>query len=380
MRKVYRKTITPLSLLLFVIAAFFLACSERAVPTPEIKVPEKPTADVSWQQQWENLLKTAQKEGRVSIYSGMERDTILALRKHFTEQYKIDLDIVSGGSSQINAKLFMERQNGLYIPDLYIEGPTSPITEYKPRGILQPLDKYVFRPDVLNEKDWWGGYGPYFDKNHFLAAGSRAVSPAIIINRKMVSPGELTSYNDLLDPRWKGKILLGDPTVSGGPQSAMIDTLIIMGEDYIRKLSEQIGAVTRDRRLITDWVIREKYPVGFGHGSSIPVQYINEGANIEMLSFKEGHGAGASGVIVLFDRPPNPNAAKLFINWFLTKDAQQIYAVASGKMSRRLDVSDQHLLPAQRMKEGVRYVISDEEYYLKKDQYVEIINKYYLNR
>lgn len=382
MRKDCLKTVSIFLLQILIVLSLFLACAQRTAPAPEVKVPEKIEAAVSkveasWQQQWEELVKEAQKEGRLSIYSGVEPDTSSAIKKGFGEKYNIDLDIVIAGSSQLNPKLFMERQVGLYIPDLYIEGPTSLIVEYKPRGIIQPLDKVIFRPDVLNEKDWWGDFGPYFDKGHYLAAGSRSVSTAVVINTRQVNPNELSSFNDLLHPKWKGKIILGDPTVSGGAQSAMVDTLIIMGEDYVKKLSEQIGDVTRDRRLVTDWVAKGKYPIGFGHGTSIVIQYINEGADVDLVSFKEGHGVSSSGVISLFDRPPHPKAAKLFINWFLTREAQQIYAVASGRLSRRLDVTDDHLLLAQKVKEGTRYVMQDEEYYLKKDQYLEILKKYY---
>lgn len=383
MKKGHPINVSIFLLQIFIILNSFLACAQTIAPAPEAKVPEKTEAAVSkvegsWQQQWEDLVKKAQKEGKLSIYSGMEPDTVRAIRKHFGEKYNLDLDIVSASSSQLNPRLFMERQNGLYIPDVYMEGPTSPILEYKPRGIIQRLDKVIFRPDVLDEKAWWGAYGPFFDKDHMTAAGTRTVLATAAINTRVVKPGEITSYSDFLDPKWKGKILLGDPTVSGGPQAIMHSTLLIMGEDYIRKLADQIGMVTRDKRLLVEWVVREKYPIAFGATDVVVQEFKREGVTtLDMVAPKEGSGTTATGVIVLFDPAPHPDAARLFINWFLTKEGQEAHAIAASKTSRRLDVSEDHLSHYQRVKPGTKYVINDEEFYLKQPERQIIIDKYY---
>lgn len=379
----YKSLLLVFLLPAFIISLTFISCSQGKAPAAEKRAVEKPEAiatgsELTWEQKWENLIKAARKEGKISIYSGLESDSVSAIRKNFGEKYGIELQVVTGKSSELDPKIFAERQNGLYIPDVYVEGPTSPILVYKPRGILEPLDKIIFRPDVLDEKLWSQGFGPYFDKTHYLGGGTSTVQPAVIINTNMVSPGELTSYMDLLKPKWKGKILLGDPTVEGGAASTMGSSLTIMGEDYIRQLADQVGATTRDKRLVVEWVARGKYPIAFGAGTSIVIEFINQSVPVEMISFKEGHGTTASGVVVVFDHAPNPNAAKLFANWLLTREAQQVYSVASGKMSRRLDVSSDHLREAQRMKPGVKYILNDEEYYLKRPQLDEIVRKHYL--
>ncbi len=378
----YLNDLLPRLLLLLVFIPFLALVACLPTSGPETKASAKPEstspdAQITWEQKWNDLIKAAQKEGRLSIYSGLEQSSIEAFRKNFGNRYGIDLQIVTGKSNELDPKIFTERQNGLYIPDLYVEGPTSPILVYKARGIVNPIDKVIFRPDVLDEKVWMQGFGPFFDRGHYLGGGTSTVQTAIIVNPNLVNPNELTSYNDLLQPKWKGKIVLGDPTVSGGAQSTMDSTLVIMGEDYIKQLAGQIGISTRDKRLVVEWVAREKYPIGFGAGTSEVTEFINAGAPVKMVAFKEGHGTTASGVVVLFDHAPNPNAAALFINWFLTKDAQQAYSIASGKMSRRLDVSTDHLQDAQKVNPGVRYVVNDEDYYLDKPKLDEVVAKYY---
>lgn len=369
-------------LILFIgMILIFFACAPRVAQAPEIKViekPETPQERASWEKEWQDLIKAAQKEGRLSIYSGLEHYAISVLRQHFGEKYGIFLEIVSASSSQLTPKIFMERQNGLYIPDLYMEGPTSPLLVFRPRGIILPLDKVLFRPDVLDNNIWRFGYGPYFDKHHTTVGGTANVVEQITFNRKMVRPEEITSYNDLLDSKWKGKILQWDPAISGGPASTMHDALIIMGEDYIGKLAEQAGLIIRDKRLLVEWVAREKFPISFGADRAIVQDFRKEGVtDLGQVVFKEGTALSATSVVALFDNAPHPNAARLFINWFLTKEAQEMYVIATVRASRRVDVSTAHLEPYQRVKEGVKYIVRDEEYYLNTSENQKIMDKYY---
>lgn len=370
---------------LLAMSLFFtlMACAPREAPQPVTKLVEKPEvppveARVPWQQEWENLIKAAQKEGVITIYGSLIPVQSQALRKHFGEKYNVKTEVVSGKSGELEAKISIERAAGLHVPDVYIEGPTSPLLVWKPKKVLLPLDKIVFRPDVLDEKIWWGGYGPFFDKDHYLVAGSRGVLPEIVIDKNQVSAAELTSYNELLNPRWKKKIVMRDPTIGGAGQVIMTAALQIMGEDYIKKLAEQVDVIMDDSRLLVEWVARGRYPVAFGSGTSMVYDFIRAGAtNLELIALKEGSRVLATSTVVLFDRAPHPSAAKLFINWILTQEAQHMFALSAGRTSRRLDVSDEHVLPVERMKEGIRYLPSDEEFYLNQPKYAEIIKKYY---
>lgn len=370
-------------LVVFSLVVISLSCASGEAPTPGTKLLEKPEAPAikekaTWEQEWDNLIKEARKEGRLTFRTSMERDTADALRKHFGGKYGIDMDITSGKDEEMNAKIFAERAAGLFLADFYMEGPTSPLLIYKPKGVIQRLDSLVFRPDILDEKLWWRGYGPYFDKDHMVAGGTRTVSPFVIINNNIVKREEIRSYYDLLEPRWKGKIVIGDPTVSGVAQAVMRAALEIMGEDYIKKLAEQVGMITRDKRQLVDWVVREKYPIGLGSGGGIVVEFLRSGVtNIDLIVLKEGSLVTGTGVAVLFDRAPHPDAAKLFINWFLSKEGQEIYTTASAKLSRRLDVSGEHLLPVLRVEKDAQYITESEESYLKQPQLKEIIDKHY---
>lgn len=357
------------------------SCAPRVAQTPETKTvgkPEMPVEKVSWLQEWENLVKAAQKEGKLTFYSGMEPEAVRAMRKHFGEKYGIDLENTTGQPAQLSPKIYMERQVGLYIPDLYVEGPSFPFLELKPRGLIKPLDPVVFRPDVLDEKVWALGFGAYFDKDHFIGGGMANVNQSFTINKKMVGPEELTSYNDVLNPKWKGKIIMVDPMFVGGARTNIESTLIIMGEDYIRKLREQVGIITSDKRLAVEWLVKGKYPIAFSASSAILEEFIKEGVDwVEPLQLKEGGYISSTGAVVLFDRAPHPDAARLFINWFLTKEGQEIYAAAAARVSRRLDASTDHLQPYQKLIPGVRYVVQDEEFYLKRQERMPIIEKYY---
>lgn len=372
-----------LLLLMSIIALTFLACAPQQAPAPASRIVEKPVppatkAEASWEQQWEDLIKAAQREGRLSMYVNLDSEPIAAIRKNFGEKYGIALEIVSTRGSQGVAKVLMERQSGLYIPDVFVGGHTTAILEFKPRGILQPLGGVVFRPDVLDEKNWWRGYGPYYDKDHMVGGATRSVQQQILINTDMVRPGEIASYNDLLDPRWKDKIIIMDPVSIGGAGTAMLFALQIMGEDFIRKFREQTDVIVRDKRLGVEWVARGRYPIAFGTSEGIVDDFKQAGVtNLQPIILKEGTGVTATGVVILFDRAPHPVAAKLFINWFLTKEGQEVFVTSTARVSRRLDVSQDHIDPGRRMKEGVEYIVQDEEYYRKIVENEAIIAKYF---
>ncbi|MFH1122216.1 MAG: hypothetical protein V1758_00995 [Pseudomonadota bacterium] len=80
---------------------------------------------------------------------------------------------------------------------------------------------------------------------------------------------------------------------------------------------------------------------------------------------------GGPGLIAAFNQAPNPNAAKLFANWFLTKEGQTVYSRAAGAESARLDVPNDHLNKGDLRDPKVKYFISEDESFLKKKREYE---------
>lgn len=112
-------------------------------------------------------------------------------------------------------KLLRERRAGLYLSDLYLHGITTMLVIMKPADILAPMEPLLVLPEVKNPSAWYEGRLPFVDRDKFVLAFSAYASASLNVNRAMVKDDEIKSFRDVLQPRWKDKIVMEDPSVPG---------------------------------------------------------------------------------------------------------------------------------------------------------------------
>ena len=140
----------------------------------------------------------------------------------------------------------------------------------------------------------------------------------------------------------------------------------------MRELVKQEPFITRDQRLQAESLARGKYAVAIGVQPDIQAEFIKMGARIQTIIPEEGAWLGGGpGLIAAFSKAPHPNAAKVFINWFLSKEGQTLYSRTARAESARLDVPNDHLNKADRRDPKVKYFISEDESFLKKKREYE---------
>ncbi len=297
------------------------------------------------QDAWNKLVAAAKKEGRLSLYSGaLEKARDIAIPA-FKNKYGIDVDVVMGRGVEVMSKIEAERRGGLYIQDVGMLGVSTTINDLKPKGMIVPLDKFLLLPEVTDQMKWKGGKLPYLDKTHMAFGFVAMNSHAIIINSQLVKDGEITSQRDLLNPKWKNKIVMSDPSVSGNANTWFGHVLLDLygkneGKKFMQELAKQNPLVGRDERMIVEWVARGKYPIGIGPSPRQVLAFKAAGAPIVWPKLKETPAVTAgTGVVSLFDKVPHPNAATLFINWLLSKEGGEVFSKGIGYPSVRVDVS-----------------------------------------
>ncbi len=171
----------------------------------------------------------------------------------------------------------------------------------------------------------------------------------IFINPKLVKPGEITSYKDLLEPKWKGKIVLDDPRKPGPGNATFLFFYLHpdLGPDYIRALAEQDVIILRDYQQELNGLARGRFPLLIGSSDATAEYKIRQGVPIAVVdtrTLKEGSDRNpANGAVALVNRAPHPNAAKVFINWLLSKETQTTYVREMSYVSARLDVPTDHV-------------------------------------
>ena len=351
-----------------------LVCFPGAVSAASAK--EKPgVADLSakgdWKAKWEKILSEARKEGRVVVYGPPVAEARQGFIDNFQKAYPgITVDYLGMKGSETAGKLAGERRGGLYLVDLYIGGTTTVLSSI--REFFQPIKPLLIRPDVLDGKVWLGGKVDFADtEGKLLIAFSVSANSNVAYNTNLVKAGEITSYWDLTKPKYKGKIIYHDPRAAGkglatatfwykNPQ---------LGLEYIRALAANKPVLTRDHRNQAESVARGKYAIALATETATRRFVMTPGVPMEMTSLlKEGsYNTTGSWAVTLLDKPPNPNAAAVFLNWLLSQEGQTVMSVRGSVASRRLDVPTDHLHWAERI---------DVEAYNKglyQDNYKEII-------
>ncbi|MCZ6625123.1 MAG: extracellular solute-binding protein, partial [Deltaproteobacteria bacterium] len=252
--------------------------------------------------------------------------------------------------SQMPPRVIRERRAGKYLWDISVHGPSTAITIMKPIRALDPIEPALILPEVRNPKNWIAGKLWYSDKDRFNLLVGLATMPAFVINTDLVKGREFKSFKDLLDPKWKGKIIVGRDPRYGGPGYSFFSFLYLnpkLGPDFIRALVKQDLMVLRNDRQALDWVGKGKYPILLGPAETVTRDLIKRGVPIKMVppqQMREG-GALSSGPasLALFNRAPHPNAAKVYINWLLSKEGSSQFTRVTGIPSLRVDAPTDHL-------------------------------------
>ncbi|TAJ96830.1 extracellular solute-binding protein [bacterium] len=345
----------------------------------------------SWKVEWEKIVEGARKEGRLYLYLYQGDGELEAVANEFQKKYPaIAITKVTGRGNQLGPRIMAERRAGKYLADVYIGGPTTPYSVFYPARVLDPIRNALILPEVVDESKWWEGKHYYIDPENkyiFVFVGS-ASGGYVSYNSKLVNPREFNSYWDLVQPRWKGKILSKDPKISG---SQRIGVRILyytaeIGPEFLRRLYSEMDVVlSQEIRQSTDWLANGKFSICFFCGSSEIQKARQQGLPVDEFMtarWKESPAisAGSTGSLVLMNQAPHPNAARLFINWLLSKEGQIAYQKVTNtpinsEESMRIDVPKEMIPPEERRVDGVAYLFADRPEFMEMKPIYEVLDK-----
>ncbi len=234
-----------------------------------------------------------------------------------------------------------ERKGGVYPWDIYIGGVSSGY-RYVDQGFFQPIRSNLIHPELTDDNIWLGGFDAGFQDNagKYMYAFTGYITNLIAVNRSVVPESQLNSSKDLLDPKWRGKIVIYDPRAGGAGLLALSALRRELGDDVVKTLMvDQKPILSIDKRQFTEWVVRGRYPIGIGVVDAYLAPFLDEGLGKDVRSLQTGLRVmtSGSGNLHIMDRNPHPNAAKVFANWLLSKETQADWAKTADTNSRRLD-------------------------------------------
>ena len=295
--------------------------------------------------EWEKTVEAAKKEGKVVVSIPSSGELRRGIEKVFKQRFGIDAELNTGSAASIVGKIRQESKSGAPYFDLHMGGGESMITGLLAEGVLAPLEPTLILKDIKDPNNWWGGH-IWLDnaKRHIYASQAYQVE-LIWCNTDFVKPEEIRSLTDLLNPKWSGKIGYLDPRTPGAGSSMWSFLWKLKGEDYLKKLAGQKLFLSRDQRVLAESLARGKIALvaGLSYYSFLPFAKAGLPVKSVAISRDEIYVSGGSGNVAIIKGAPHPNATKVFINWFLGQEGQEVYSRAMGQATRRLDVDTQWL-------------------------------------
>ncbi len=294
---------------------------------------------------WEKIVEAAKKEGKVVASIPPSTELRKGMEIAFTRRYGIGVEFVPARGGAIIQRMVSEAKTGVQYFDLHLGGTESIITGLLPENVLDSVEPYLMLPEVKDPKHWWGGHIWVDNAKKFIYAFVAYQTVSLWSNPNEYKPGEFRSFDDLLTPKLQGKIGISDPRTPGSGSSMWSYMNYVKGEEYLKRFVAQKLFITRDLRLLAENLAKGKIAVTSGIGYSELLPFIKANLSVAPLPVpKEGvYATGGYGHLTILKNPPHPNATKVFVNWLLGRDGQEIFSRGMGVGTRRLDVDTKWL-------------------------------------
>ncbi len=282
------------------------------------------------------LIEAAKKEGQVTWYTVQIIPQIVRpIAEGFERKYGIRVNYVRANSAEIGLRVISEAKAGRVQASMFDGAQTTPML--KREGLVE---KWV--PDVDLPKQLFDPEGYWVACNYYINTPG--------FNTDLVPKGtEPRAFEDLLNPKWKGKLAWNiQPSISAG-QGFAGSVLIAMGEEkarkYLAELSKQnITPLKVSGRQVLDQVIAGEFPIGLQIFNNHAFISAGQGAPVDWIRMQPP--LVTYSVMSLLKNAPQPNAGKLLIDYIASEEGQKIFADAGElPVHPRVKSKDPSLIP-----------------------------------
>jgi iron(III) transport system substrate-binding protein len=311
----------------------------------------------------QSVIDAANKEGKVVFYTGIERPAAEALIAAFKKKYpSIDAEAVRASSSKLATRLDAEIEANRVEGDVFEFSLTYLTDDLKNRGEILHYDspEYAAYPAQYKDPGYWAATG--------------ISSVIILVNTDMVDAANMpTSWWDLTKPFWKDKLTIDNLEVSGTGYSWLIAVVNNdkLGWKYIEALGKNNISLERGHAGMAQKVAAGEYAAATEMSDFHMKNLRNASASVPVRGIWPTEGVPqepwTAGIL---KRAPHPNAAKLFLDFLLSKEGQTLYASAMGWTSARTDGSKSTLAEAPDHVTKMDSGLTPEQALKVRDEYV----------
>lgn len=275
------------------------------------------------------MIEAAKKEGKVIWYTSLALPSSTMIANFFMNKYKgIEIEVHRTGSQRVLQRVMQEVSAGIKNVDIIHTSDGGHFVLLKKKGLLT---KYV--PKGL--ESFSSGFK---DKDGYYY-GMRATLSVIAYNPKVVTEKEAPkSWKELLDPKWRGKMVTAHPSYSGIIATHVQAIVNLYGWDYFKELAKNKLHLVQSANDPAGVVASGERPVGANGAEYFYYKTMKQGNPLRIVYPKEGIPLVVSPVAVAKDSA-HPNAAKLFMDFIFTKESLQAMADQEGLYTGHPDVS-----------------------------------------
>src|SRR5438477_695358 len=276
------------------------------------------------------MVAAAAKDGKVVWYSSIDVKVSELIAKAFRADYpNIQIEVERSGSERVFQRINQEYQSGIKNVDVVNSSDASHFIYWKQQKWLAAH----VPPDVRR-------YPAQFKDADGYYAAWRATLSVMGYNTNLVADKDApTGYLDLLDPKWKGKLVKSHPGYSGTSLTGTYAIVKVLGWDYLEKLSkqgvQQLQSTTATPKAIASG---ERAVMVDGNEYNMFIE-IQAKSPVKIVYPKEGVPF-VSSPTAIFAQAPHPNAARVFQNFLYTAKSQQLLVNEGGLRSVHPDVKE----------------------------------------
>ena len=257
----------------------------------------------------------------LTVYAPAPKELVNLIIPMFEKEYDATVYVVEAGTGQIFQRIAAESENPQ--ADIVLTGGIDSGGSFR-----EYLDDYVSAEDdnlIVSAQEH-----PWYNALFLNPMG-------IIYNTDLVQEGEVKGWTDLTDPKWQGKVLMPDPRKSGSAFGELIIFLHVFGRegaawDFVKKLHANLVIVTSSSHT-HKFVAAGEYPLGMTHERNA-YKYSLAGGPVGFVYPEEGTAVRPDG-LYLVKGGPNPELAKKFIDFLLSKNAMEAMRGLGYRVNRK---------------------------------------------
>jgi len=287
--------------------------------------------------EWKATLAKAKTQTLVLVNQGSPAyDKML---EAFTKKFGIKVDATVARPTVILPRVKTEQANGQYLWDIWWATTSNMTSVAAPAGMLQPFEPFLILPEVKDVSQWRHPDYIYGDATKMVFTHSHEVSFSAYRNIDVVKELDTDKVDNLLDPRLKGKIVMRDASQPNAGAWSLAPLYKAKGAAFVTKfLKDQQPRVMENPQQIDSAIMRGGAAVAFGMQGSAYSQCVKDNGCKNVKPIEHLAAASSRGLSV-FKNAPNPEAAKIFINWVLSKEGQTLFVKEWGAVNETGGVS-----------------------------------------